>query len=110
MLGQTGMTGGGIQSAGWGNEFASMMHALEPFFSGTQWSAFKSSDRFVVLEGLFADTPPDQSGGFLVQRAGLPHCPHRQCSSGPLSPSVHGTCAPSVSECPPVQYVLGFKR
>jgi hypothetical protein len=71
VLGQTGMTGGGIQSAGWGNEFASMMHALErssPIYRGrTQWSAFKSSDGFVVLEGLFAKGSGVQCGVALVQ-------------------------------------------
>ena len=43
----------------------------------------------------------------MVPRAGLPLCPHRQSSRGPLSPSVHGYCYPSVSECPPVPAMDG---
>ena len=50
------MTGGGIQPAGWRNEFASMMHALEHF-----------TDGFVVLEGLFGKGSGVQCGVALVQ-------------------------------------------
>jgi hypothetical protein len=48
----------------------------------------------------FLTLPRSKNGGFLVQRASLPRCPHRQRRRGSLSPSVRRTQNPASCQFP----------